>query len=340
MSQYTTGTISMTAGSNIVTGAGVEWSQISAGDLLVRTGDNVAYEIATITASTSTLTLTTNYPTTRSSQNYTIFRDFTPNLSLPLLNQGDAQTAEIYNKAMALLDAESRGGFAYRGKWATLVALTAGVTDPAEGNYAYVTDGAQLYLWTGAAWEIWSLTGITVGPAGADGFTPEPDWVSDTQLRFTIQGGGYTTAVELKGEKGDAGGLTFQGGWSAETTYYENDVVTYDGAVYVCILENTNYQPDTSTTRWTLFLEQFGTGSTISVDGTFVDADLDASDCLAISHGIGSRAVTVQVFDNNWNVIGPDEITATSTTVITVDLSSFAPLTGTWAYTITGKTPA
>jgi len=381
MSQYSTGTISTTAGSPTVIGAGVEWSLVSPDDLIVIGADVVPYTIATVTASTSTITLTANYPTLLSGASYVISRDFTPAYNLPLMNQGDVLTAFLFNEAMKLIDAQLQGGWISEGAFDDAAARTTGVPSPTEGrSYAYTRDDDLVHLYIGGAWEPWAIAGITVGPAGLDGFTPEPDWVDTTKLRFTVQAGGYTTEVELKGEKGDTGGLTFKGGWSAVTTYAPDDIVTDSGAVWVCILANTNYQPapewasgtayivddvvvysgiryicilgstgDTppnatywtaqGAQRWTLLFEQFAAGEATVVVGTFVDADLDGNDALAIAHGIGNQAAVVKIFNEDWEEIGPDEITATSTTVATVDLSSFAPLTSTWRYIVTGKTP-
>ena len=382
MSQYSEGTVSTTAGSPIVIGdENVEWSLIAPGNLIVIGTDTVPFTIATVTASTRTITLTANYPTTLSSAPYVIQRDFTPAYSLPTMNQNDALTAFIFNEAMKIIDSLFQGGFIPEGAFDDAAARDLAVPSPTEGrSYAYTRDDDLVHLYIGGAWEPWAIAGITAGPAGLDGFTPEPDWVDTTKLRFTVQGGGYTTPVELKGEKGDTGGLTFKGGWNASTTYYPDEIVTDSGSAWVCILENTNFQPvpewasgttyvvgdeivsggiryecilestgDTppnvtywtalGAQRWVLFFEAFGAGESTVVVGDFLDGDLDGNDALAIAHGIGTQGVIVKIFDNNWAEIGPDNVIATSTTVATIDLVSFAPLTGTWRYIVTSKTP-
>lgn len=43
--------------------------------------------------------------------------------------------------------------------------------------------------------------------------------------------------------------ITFQGAYSAGTAYYPNDIVTYAGATYICILQSTGNLP-TNTTYW------------------------------------------------------------------------------------------
>ncbi len=68
--------------------------------------------------------------------------------------------------------------------------------------------------------------------------------------------------------------------------------------------------------------------------GSFVDGDL-SSGVLTITHNLGNQYVSVIIIDNNDNLIAlPDEVTMTSTTVATVDLSSYGTLTGTWRYTV------
>jgi hypothetical protein len=60
--------------------------------------------------------------------------------------------------------------------------------------------------------------------------------------------------------------LTFQGAYAGGTTYYPNDVVTYNGSSYICILQSTGNLP-TNTTYFTL-LAQAGTNGTNGTNGT------------------------------------------------------------------------
>jgi hypothetical protein len=68
---------------------------------------------------------------------------------------------------------------------------------------------------------------------------------------------------------------------------------------------------------------------------TFTNATLVAG-VLTVTHGLGNKVVTVQISDNTDKVIQPDDITLTSTTASTVDLTSFGTLTGTWNVIVTG----
>jgi len=105
MSQYRTGTIALTNGSNVVTGVGTSWlSQATPNDLLVRTGEGVVYTIAGVSSDTS-LTLTANYGgTTGAGLGYVIHRDFIPG-GIPLMQRGDVEAADIYNYAITKITA-------------------------------------------------------------------------------------------------------------------------------------------------------------------------------------------------------------------------------------------
>jgi hypothetical protein len=48
------------------------------------------------------------------------------------------------------------------------------------------------------------------------------------------------------------------------------------------------------------------------------------------THDLGNQFPQVQVYNNSNQLVQPDNITATSTTVTTIDLTSFHPITGTW----------
>lgn len=80
-------------------------------------------------------------------------------------------------------------------------------------------------------------------------------------------------------------------------------------------------------------------GLPTAVSGTyraaFTNANLVAN-ALSITHGLAQQFVSVMIYDNNNRVIQPDEITATSNTVTTVDLTSYGALTGTWNVVVVG----
>lgn len=79
-----------------------------------------------------------------------------------------------------------------------------------------------------------------------------------------------------------------------------------------------------------------GVDSVHGAQGTFTDADLVAG-ALTITHGLNlTGPPNVVVFSNSDVEIIPDTVTETSTSIATVDLSSYGTLTGTWSYTVTG----
>ena len=98
MSQYKIGTATFTNGSATVTGSGTSWlANVSAGNSIVRVGDNVAYEVSGVASDTS-LTITAPYGgVTGSGLSYVAHIDFLPN-GLPKFANGDVEFAAIQNQ--------------------------------------------------------------------------------------------------------------------------------------------------------------------------------------------------------------------------------------------------
>jgi len=64
---------------------------------------------------------------------------------------------------------------------------------------------------------------------------------------------------------------------------------------------------------------------------SFTDSDLSASHVLTVNHGLEQKTgLSVSIWDNNDNIITPDSTHAVDNNNLEIDLSSFAPLTGTW----------
>jgi len=51
---------------------------------------------------------------------------------------------------------------------------------------------------------------------------------------------------------------------------------------------------------------------------------------ITVNHNLNSQYVSVTVFDNNNLIIIPDDVDAVSTTQLTVDVTSYGTITGTW----------
>jgi len=76
-------------------------------------------------------------------------------------------------------------------------------------------------------------------------------------------------------------------------------------------------------------------GTTGTFTQAFTNADL-VSGILTATHSLNTQHVLLMLYDNLGNVVQADEFTATSTTVLTVDLTLFGTLTGTWNIRIIG----
>jgi hypothetical protein len=75
------------------------------------------------------------------------------------------------------------------------------------------------------------------------------------------------------------------------------------------------------------FVQDIGTSPIYSA--SFVDGDL-SSGVLTVTHNLDEQFVDVQVVNNNNKLVQPDDITYTNDTSLSIDLSSFGTLTGTW----------
>lgn len=72
-----------------------------------------------------------------------------------------------------------------------------------------------------------------------------------------------------------------------------------------------------------------GTIAGLGYGTTFTSSSLTAG-VLTVTHNLGVQYVIASIYDNNGKLVMPDEFTATSTTVLTVDLSSYGTISGTW----------
>lgn len=68
---------------------------------------------------------------------------------------------------------------------------------------------------------------------------------------------------------------------------------------------------------------------------SFTNATLTAG-VLSITHNLSNQWPQVTIYDNNNRIVFPDEVTGTSSSVSTVDLTTFGTLTGTWRYVVIG----
>jgi len=101
MSQYSTGTATVTNGSATVTGTNTLWlANVTAGDSFTVAGDGVMYDVASVDSDTQ-VTLSVAYAgSTASGVVYAIGTGFTVPDSFPEMSQGDIETATIFTRAM------------------------------------------------------------------------------------------------------------------------------------------------------------------------------------------------------------------------------------------------
>jgi len=86
---------------------------------------------------------------------------------------------------------------------------------------------------------------------------------------------------------------------------------------------------DSTTTGFIFNMRGIAVTSTTSFYQSFVDADLTAG-VATFTHNLGHKFALVQVFDENDDLVQPDDINLVDANSLTVDLTSFGTLTGTW----------
>ena len=101
MSQYKTGTATVTNNSPTVTGTNTLWlANVTAGDSFTVAGDGVVYDVASVDTDTQ-VTLSVNYAgATAAGAVYAIGTGFTVPDNFPEMSQGDIETATIFTRAM------------------------------------------------------------------------------------------------------------------------------------------------------------------------------------------------------------------------------------------------
>ena len=197
MSQYSAGTVSTVIDTNVVTGVNTSWlAFVSPGDEIKIGTDKFFYIVGAVASNTS-ITLTVNYPSSKTTQSYIINADFTHNNNIPLVNQGDVGFADTYSRAMRIIDSLIGLGMVYLGSIidndlnaapgapadGDSYVVAAGVvsgddwygyegyhaewddsesawvfTLPGDGNFVFVVDEGKLFWYTGSAWVEWIVT--------------------------------------------------------------------------------------------------------------------------------------------------------------------------------------
>lgn len=112
----------------------------------------------------------------------------------------------------------------------------------------------------------------------------------------------------------------------------DNDIAEWNGAAWVF---------ETPEAGWVVYVQASSTiyifdGSgwnpvsiTAAFRQAFVNADLTAG-VLTVTHNLGQLTQQVSVSDENGEVIGPDVVTFVDVNSLTIDLSTFGVIAGTW----------
>ena len=196
MSQYSAGRASVTNGSATVTAANeADWTSVTTTYRFGVSGDDKVYGI--VAATPGTLTLETAYQgVTASTAEYSITRDFTANLFLPLIYGGDLNTRPLLRQLAETLDLVwGPGGGGGNGGGSSLAAyLLIGENDPSLENARQLLVELGLLLTDGgpSGSAILSLDFATV--AEAQGGLDVPKIMSP-----------FTTAQAIAAQAGGAG---------------------------------------------------------------------------------------------------------------------------------------
>ena len=82
-------------------------------------------------------------------------------------------------------------------------------------------------------------------------------------------------------------------------------------------------------TGWETVSAAGGGGGGATYVMSFTNASLIAG-ILSVTHNLNNRVMHVDIYDNSYRVIIPDEIQSTGVNTAQVDLSSYGTLVGTW----------
>lgn len=78
------------------------------------------------------------------------------------------------------------------------------------------------------------------------------------------------------------------------------------------------------------------TSGSSSYDRSFTQADLSIANILPVTHGLNTYPSAVAIWNASGESILPDRLEVLTDNAVAIDLSSFAPLAGTWRVSIGG----
>lgn len=197
-----------------------------------------------------------------------------------------------------------------------IVSITAGAAGGGIGP-ALITGATGPVGATGA-----SSTGAT-GPVGSTGATGPQAATGPTGPA------GVDGATGASGANGSNGATGATGPIAAPVT--ANRALVSDGSGVVSAAATTATEIGYISGLSSAVQTQINTKATV-----FRNSYTNPSGSITVTHSLGQKFVTVAVFDENDKQILPDEITATSTSVATLDITSYGTITGTWNIIVTG----
>jgi hypothetical protein len=233
---------------------------------------------------------------------------------------------QILDEGVSLTAAVSSIDFVGAGVTATNVGSAVTVTIPGGGGGATLTQavnqtthGFSVNDWLYHNGTIYALADASAAAtAESIGIVSAVAGVDD----FTIQFGGRITGLSGL-TAGEAHFLSETAGQITATA------PTTEGAVIKPVLI-----ADSTTSGFIFNMRGTEITGTTSWYQTFSDGDLNVSDELVVDHNLGHQYCQIQVYNNNDKLIMPDDITLTNSNTATIDLSSYAPLTGNWKVVI------
>lgn len=257
MSQYRTGTVSVTNGSATVTGSGTSWlAEVAANDWFVVSG--VKYEVSGVASDTS-LTLTANYGgTTGSGLSYVIHRDFVD--GFPLMQDGDLETVTLFNQIITAISENKTTASIDQYYTATVSTNTLTVT-PKSGIFPTLADGVIVRL----ILPTYTSTGAT--SISFNGTVDSVKWINGTATASDDIDSTYNKELWLRFNGtdwliiSDVSGDNSSGGW---TKFSNGDQVCrlFDGTSTTAYLSDGKQG-----ITWT-FPKTFSSSSTLCITGS------------------------------------------------------------------------
>jgi hypothetical protein len=232
-----------------------------------------------------------------------------------------------------------------------IVATLPSWTSADEGRQLYATDVKKYYVGSDSAW-------ILIGGGGSTKDITQNAhtlnvgnvvrYNSGTSLYVLAQADSEANAEVVGIVSNDvsanvftllsSGYLTSLSGLTAGSVHYLSETVAGELTTSEPVLLNSINKPlliaDSTTSGF--FFNWRGVANTdpsVGYSNAFTSASITAG-ILTIDHNLGSKYCVPIIWDNNSKVISPDDYTAVTANQMTIDLTSFGTITGTWYITI------